>query len=124
MFRCGDGAHGGPPAAASTYDVSYADLHCHLLPGIDDGARTMEDTVRHARRLAADGVKDVACTPHVKRVHFPRVPLHDLAAMRARAQEAIRRAGLDVRLHPGGELAHEDALALAPEELELIAQGP
>jgi len=104
--------------------VSYADLHCHLLPGIDDGAKTMEETLAHARRLHAEGVRDVACTPHVKRAHFPRVPLHELAERRAEAQREIDRAGLGVRLHPGGELAHEDALVLDPEELDLIAQGP
>jgi protein-tyrosine phosphatase len=104
--------------------VSYADLHCHLLPGIDDGAKTMEDTLAHARRLHAEGVRDVACTPHVKRAHFPRVALDELADRRAQAQREIDRAGLAVRLHPGGELAHEDALTLSPAELELIAQGP
>ena len=105
-------------------DVSYVDLHCHLLPGIDDGAKTMEATLEHARRLHAEGVRDVACTPHVKRAHFPRVPLTELADRRAEAQHEIERAGLGVRLHPGGELAHEDALRLEPDDLELIAQGP
>jgi protein-tyrosine phosphatase len=104
--------------------VSYVDLHLHLLPGIDDGAKTMEETLRHARRLHAEGVRDVACTPHIKRAHFPRVPLEDLAPLREDVQDEIDRAGLSVRVHGGGELAHDDALALAPEQLELVAQGP
>jgi protein-tyrosine phosphatase len=105
-------------------DVSYADLHCHLLPGIDDGAKTMEETLIHARRLHAEGVRDVACTPHIKRAHFPHVRIGELAGRRREAQAAIERAGLGVRLHPGGELAHEDALALSRDELDLISQGP
>jgi protein-tyrosine phosphatase len=104
--------------------MSYTDLHLHLLPGIDDGARTTSDALRHAGRLAAEGVRDVACTPHVKRAMFPRVCLEELAERRAALQAAIAAAGVPVRLHPGGELAHEDALALAPEELAQIAQGP
>jgi protein-tyrosine phosphatase len=104
--------------------MSYVDLHCHLLPGIDDGARTTSDALRHAGRLAAEGVRDVACTPHVKRAMFPRVHLDELAARRRDLQAAIDAEGLGVRLHPGGELAHEDALELAPAELGLIAQGP
>jgi protein-tyrosine phosphatase len=100
------------------------DLHCHLLPGIDDGAKTMEAALRHARRLHAEGVRDVACTPHIKRAHFPRVALEDLAGLRARTQAEIAHAGLSVRLHGGGELAHEDALVLDPEQLDLVAQGP
>jgi protein-tyrosine phosphatase len=104
--------------------MSYVDLHCHLLPGLDDGAATLADSLRHVRRLEREGVRDVACTPHVKRTQFPRVSLEELAGRRAELQAAIVAAGLRVRLHPGGELSHRDALALSPAELELVAQGP
>src|ERR1700748_909249 len=104
--------------------MSYVDLHCHLLPGLDDGATTMEETLRHARRLHAEGVRDVACTPHIKRYAHPAVIPAELADRRAEAQAAIDAEGLHVRLHPGGELAHEDALILPPGQLDLIAQGP
>jgi protein-tyrosine phosphatase len=106
------------------WEGMYVDLHCHLLPGLDDGAPSMEATVAHAQRLEAAGVHDVACTPHIKRSDFPRIDIAGLAELRAQAQRAISERGIDVRLHGGGELAHEDALVLDPEELELIAQGP
>ena len=104
--------------------MSYVDLHLHLLPGLDDGARTMEATVAHARRLEAAGVSDVACTPHIKRRDFPGIEIAGLADRRAEAQRAIDEHGLGVRLHPGGELGHDEALVIAPDQLELIAQGP
>jgi protein-tyrosine phosphatase len=104
--------------------MSYVDLHLHLLPGIDDGARATSDALGHAGRLAAEGVRDVACTPHVKRAMFPRVRLPELAERRRALQAAIDAEGLELRLHAGGELAHDDALELAPDELALIAQGP
>jgi protein-tyrosine phosphatase len=104
--------------------VTYVDLHSHILPGLDDGARTMAATLHYARRLDAEGIRDVACTTHIKRAHFPDVDLFELADRRAAAQRAIDADGLDVRLHPGGELAHKDALELDERELELIAQGP
>src|SRR5689334_22707285 len=104
--------------------MSYVDLHCHLLPGIDDGAATIDDALVHARRLDAEGVRDVACTPHVKARVFPRVHLEELAGRRAALQAAIDAEDLRVRLHPGGELAHLDALRLDPDELALVAQGP
>src|SRR3954469_24837768 len=104
--------------------MSYVDLHCHILPGLDDGAATMEETLRHARRLHAEGVRDVACTPHIKRDHYPDLTLSELAARREEAQRAIEGEGLGVRLHPGGELAHRDALLLSPQQLRHIAQGP
>ena len=102
----------------------YVDLHCHLIPGLDDGAPTMDATVAHARRLAAAGVHDVACTPHIKRMDFPLIEIARLAELRERAKRAIDDRGIDVRLHGGGELAHEEALVLGADELELIAQGP
>src|SRR3954464_6501065 len=104
--------------------MSYVDLHCHLLPGLDDGARSLAESVRYARRLDADGVLDVACTPHIRRAIFPKLDLSELADRRAAVQRAIEDAGLGVRLHRGGGLPHEDALERDERELELIAQGP
>ena len=104
--------------------MSFVDLHCHLLPGLDDGAATMAATLTHAARMEAAGVRDVACTPHVKRIEFPRIDLIRLERLRDEAQRLIEGRGIDVRLHGGGELGHDDALLLAEDELELVAQGP
>jgi protein-tyrosine phosphatase len=104
--------------------MPYVDLHCHILPGLDDGARTLADAVRYARRLDAEDVLDVACTSHIKRGHFPDIDIRELAERRAQLQDAIHAEGIRVTLHQGGELAHEDALELDDRELELISQGP
>jgi protein-tyrosine phosphatase len=41
------------------------DLHCHILPGIDDGADDLATSVAMAEAFVADGVTHVACTPHI-----------------------------------------------------------
>lgn len=41
------------------------DLHCHILPGIDDGASDSSVSLAMARAMVAQGVTDVACTPHI-----------------------------------------------------------
>lgn len=41
------------------------DLHCHILPGIDDGARDVAVSLDMARAFVAQGVTHVACTPHI-----------------------------------------------------------
>lgn len=41
------------------------DLHCHILPGIDDGAPDYEVSLAMAQRAVADGITITACTPHI-----------------------------------------------------------
>ena len=41
------------------------DLHCHLLPHMDDGPQTWRDTMTMARKAVADGLTTIVCTPHV-----------------------------------------------------------
>ncbi len=50
------------------------DLHAHVLPGIDDGPRTLEDAVALARALADDGVEHVVATPHIYPGVFDNTP--------------------------------------------------
>ena len=41
------------------------DLHCHMLPMIDDGPKTLEESIAMARIAVKDGIKILACTPHI-----------------------------------------------------------
>ena len=40
------------------------DIHCHILPGLDDGAETMEQSVEMAEMAIEDGITHVVATPH------------------------------------------------------------
>jgi len=40
------------------------DLHCHILPGIDDGAETMEASIAMAEKAISQGITHILCTPH------------------------------------------------------------
>lgn len=40
------------------------DLHCHILPGVDDGAQTMEDSIKMAKKAVSQGITHLMCTPH------------------------------------------------------------
>ena len=42
----------------------FADIHCHILPGIDDGAKNWDDTLAMARLAADDGTATIVATPH------------------------------------------------------------
>jgi protein-tyrosine phosphatase len=88
------------------------DTHCHLLPGIDDGPRSLEDSVALAFALTLDGVTGVLCTPHYSR-QFPT----DHADARARfglLRSRLNEASLDLDLEL--ELAAEVSPAFAVDQ--------
>ncbi len=79
------------------------DLHTHILPGIDDGARTLDDALEMARAFVADGVTTIAATPHV-RDDFPTsadVMLHAVDALR----QVLDEERIPLTVLPGAELA-------------------
>ncbi|GAC1435538.1 MAG: tyrosine protein phosphatase [Solirubrobacteraceae bacterium] len=102
--------------------MSYVDLHLHLLPGVDDGAEDLESALRHTRRLAREGVREVLATPHIS----PSWPLEieSIPGRVAALQRTIDERELGVRVHAGGELHPARAATLTDAELEAIAVGP
>ncbi|PAD35269.1 tyrosine-protein phosphatase [Terribacillus saccharophilus] len=46
------------------------DIHCHILPGMDDGARTLDDSIEMARAAVAQGIHTIVATPHHKNNQF------------------------------------------------------
>jgi protein-tyrosine phosphatase len=102
--------------------MSYVDLHLHLLPGVDDGAHDEEAALAHARRLAAEGVRDVTVTPHICR-YWP-LEIATIPERVASLAALLAEQSIGVRIRPGGELDAHYARELSDDELELIAQGP
>jgi short-subunit dehydrogenase len=80
------------------------DLHGHLLPGIDDGCGTSEESLECIRRLLAHGFVGSVCTPHVTRENYPENTPENIARAVAALEERVAAAGLDYALWPGGEV--------------------
>jgi protein-tyrosine phosphatase len=77
------------------------DLHSHLLPGVDDGSRSLEQSVAVLRRMVRHGVTDVCLTPHLLASQADEgVPAEQDAAFRALSPVAPS----EVRLHRGAEV--------------------
>jgi protein-tyrosine phosphatase len=76
------------------------DLHCHLIPEVDDGADDLKTSLAMVRMSVADGVKVIACTPHI----FPGVYDNTGPDIRRRVQSLqleFDAAGVSCRLVPG-----------------------
>jgi protein-tyrosine phosphatase len=93
------------------------DLHSHVLPGLDDGAADLEESLEICRAAAADGIEVLAGTPHVRHDH-PTTPERMEAALE-RLQAAAE--GI-VRIVGGGELDLAE-LDRPPEELRRFGLG-
>jgi len=84
------------------------DLHAHVLPGVDDGAETLEQAVEMCRIAAADGCTHLVATPHRRRDQWPDTPRPALEEILARVQHAC---GPVPRLLLGGEVRVDSELA-------------
>ena len=97
------------------------DLHSHILRGIDDGARTLEDSLDIARSAVADGITVISGTPHV-RDDWPT----DAGVMEYRVAELraeLQSAGIALDIRTGGEIAVEWLTKLPVEELRRFGLG-
>jgi protein-tyrosine phosphatase len=104
---------------ASSLQAAVIDLHCHILPELDDGARSLADSVAMARQAQADGIAVVCATPHIRADHDVRI---DQIARRVQELELeLAREGVAVRVLTGGEVAQHAAETLTPRELRLVS---
>ena len=90
-----------------------ADLHCHLLPGIDDGAKTIQDTRGLLESSARQGIQEIVFTPH----YYPeRMDLNQFLKNRNRALQQIRPIAeeLEIRFRVGAEIHFTPVLAELP----------
>lgn len=99
--------------------MNLVDTHCHLLPGLDDGPLDERDALELARRLTADGVTRVVCTPHYSR----RYPTDHAEAGRRleRMRELVGGAGMPLALELAAEVDPVNALVSDLDELAVRA---
>ncbi|MGZ4176392.1 MAG: CpsB/CapC family capsule biosynthesis tyrosine phosphatase [Solirubrobacteraceae bacterium] len=97
------------------------DLHCHILPGVDDGAVDMADAVAMARQAHADGIASVCATPHIRSDHDVRIA--DLARRVAELEHSVRASGCPTQILPGGEVAAGAVAHLTDAELAAVSLG-
>jgi protein-tyrosine phosphatase len=80
------------------------DFHSHLLPGIDDGCHSIDESLTCVRSLVEHGFRGTVCTPHMAIEAFPENTPEHVARRVHALQEHLHAAGLDYQLWPGAEL--------------------
>jgi len=97
------------------------DLHCHILPGIDDGAADLSESIEMARQALADGIHTVVATPHsLNDVYFN--PLQKVVDLVADLRELLEAEGLNLKICPGSDarICSRMAERVAAEEAATI----
>lgn len=78
------------------------DLHCHILPSVDDGPTLMEESIKMARMAVADGISTIVATPHVK--ELPYSPQH-IPEQVEHFRKTLREAGIPLEVLAGADVS-------------------
>lgn len=99
--------------------MPFVDIHCHLLPGLDDGASDWDEAIAMAEMAVADGIATVVATPHQLGSHAK----NSGSAIReaaARFQESLERRRLPLRVLPGADVRIEPDLPAKVREGKVL----
>ena len=90
-------------------DFSFlgADMHSHFIPGIDDGAQTVEDSLELVRRMQQLGYNKIITTPHIKYDHYPNSSAIIQNGLQE-LHEAMQREGLNIPVRAAAEYYIDD----------------
>lgn len=110
--------NGASGTIASVRPPGFVDVHCHILPALDDGALDLADSLAMARQAASDGIAVVCATPHIRDDHDVRID--ELPGRVAFINQEIAAAGIPVRVETGGEVAQRAAQRMHADELHSV----
>jgi len=85
-----------------TEPIDMLDLHCHILPGVDDGPASLDEALAMARFCVQDGITHITATPHCHR--FLRLFRADILPHIQRFNQELARAELPLTVLPGSEI--------------------
>lgn len=97
------------------------DLHCHVLPGIDDGPDSIEGSVALARAAVAAGIQTVVATPHVSWRYANDA--ETIARLVGEVNARLQREDVALDIRPGGEIAMTRLIDIEPAELARFGLG-
>jgi protein-tyrosine phosphatase len=101
---------------------AFVDIHCHLLPGVDDGASDLPASLAMAAMAVDDGAATVIATPH-QLGGFRRNHGDDIRRRTAELQAELDRAGIPLTVLPGADVRIEEGLVAGIAAGEVLTLG-
>lgn len=99
--------------------MNYIDIHTHILPGIDDGARDWEQTKRMLKLQSEEGVSKIIATPHFDMEQNRNTP-ERIRELVQQANDIAREMSLDITLYPGCEVLFSPGVPEAYRQGEIL----
>ncbi len=106
--------------AIADFSLIGADMHSHLIPGIDDGARTMEDAILLIREMSRLGYKKLITTPHIQGEFYKNTPEIILGGLE-NVRERIKAENIPVELEAAAEYLLDDAFGEKMKSGQLLS---
>jgi len=97
------------------------DVHCHILPGLDDGALDIHEAFAMARILVTYGFGEVFCTPHCLPGYFDNTPERVVGAVQ-KLQQQLGENGIFLSLWPGMEYHLDELFYLELDHLQPLGE--
>ena len=102
--------------------ASFVDIHCHLLPSIDDGAKSWEDSLKMARMAVADGTEIIIATPH-QLGSYGHNTGQVVRARVAEMNDVLTQHAIPLKVLPGGDVRIEADMAAKLKTGEVLSLG-
>jgi protein-tyrosine phosphatase len=89
----------------------FTDIHCHCLPGLDDGPRTMAEALALCRQLVAEGIATVVATPHQLGRFNGRNDAKRVRDVTSLLNTQLQRTGIQLNVLPGGDVRVDERVS-------------
>jgi protein-tyrosine phosphatase len=97
------------------------DIHCHILPGLDDGPANIDFSIAMARAAVEDGTQIIVATPHVRRDH--NVDPAEITPAVDALNERLETENVPLRVVAGAEVGWREAAEMSAGELRSVTLG-
>ncbi len=104
------------------FGILGTDIHSHLIPGIDDGAKTMEDSIYLIKEMSKLGYKKLITTPHIMNDYYKNTPEIILSGLE-RVRKEISTQGIDMQIEAAAEYMLDDGFEKKMKEGKLLTFG-
>jgi len=106
------------------FDLSIigVDMHSHLIPGIDDGSRSMDETIAMLAKFESLGYKKIITTPHIMQEVYPNTSEIINQGLK-QVQETAKSLGLSIEIEAAAEYYFDDHLIQLIKQKDILSFG-